>query len=268
MMISPDAFYDMELKGKTPEQIMKVIRSIKREISHLKRALESPDYDMIEHYDPSEKVRISCNRDYLVRAKVALIEAGGEYVPTKAEIKSDTFQERINEIKSISFVRSGFPNCRDVRLAHIELNRVVMYVGESFTDLKGYSLDKGEFLDMLERLYLGEWNSRYVNANILDGLQWEVVVNYVEKADKVVVYGDNAFPYNYDELVELFEQEGEPLEENAIESYLRRIGLSWVTIAEALSDDNCEMTTMLIKMNPNISKEELLRMLKIEDFKR
>ena len=37
MMISPECYYENELKGKTPEQILTVIRSLKRKIAKLKR---------------------------------------------------------------------------------------------------------------------------------------------------------------------------------------------------------------------------------------
>lgn len=42
MMISPDNYYDIFLKGKTKEQIMTAIRGLKQEIGSLKNALENP----------------------------------------------------------------------------------------------------------------------------------------------------------------------------------------------------------------------------------
>ena len=42
MMISPESYYEIALKGKTPQEIMKEIRSLKKEINRLKRALEDP----------------------------------------------------------------------------------------------------------------------------------------------------------------------------------------------------------------------------------
>ena len=44
MMISPEVYYEEQLKGKTKEQIMRFIRGLKQEIGHLKNMMESPDY--------------------------------------------------------------------------------------------------------------------------------------------------------------------------------------------------------------------------------
>ena len=40
MMISPESYYEMNLKGKTAEQIMSAIRGLKNEIGHLKNVME------------------------------------------------------------------------------------------------------------------------------------------------------------------------------------------------------------------------------------
>lgn len=44
MMISPESYYEMNLKGKTAEQIMSAIRGLKNEIGHLKNVMEHPNY--------------------------------------------------------------------------------------------------------------------------------------------------------------------------------------------------------------------------------
>lgn len=45
MMISPEEFYNESLKGKSTDQIMRVIRSLKREIGRLKNIVEHPHYE-------------------------------------------------------------------------------------------------------------------------------------------------------------------------------------------------------------------------------
>ncbi len=43
MMISPEVYYEEQLKGKTKEQIISAIRGLKQEIGRLKNIMESPD---------------------------------------------------------------------------------------------------------------------------------------------------------------------------------------------------------------------------------
>lgn len=50
-----------------------------------------------------------------------------------------------------------------------------------------------------------------------------------------------------------------------IEQYLRYLGLSWITIAELMSDDNYDNTIRLITINPKITKDELLKIMEITE---
>ncbi len=60
MMIDPETYYEINLKGKTAEQIMSAIRGLKQEIGRLKNIAEHPNYQCMMR--PSEDVRIWCNR--------------------------------------------------------------------------------------------------------------------------------------------------------------------------------------------------------------
>ena len=51
-----------------------------------------------------------------------------------------------------------------------------------------------------------------------------------------------------------------------VEQYLRDLGLSWITIAEAMSDENQEKTRQLLKENPKITKDEFLQTMGIEEY--
>ena len=72
MMICPEVFYESELKGKSVEQIEKVIRRLKKEMTNLKKTIEWPDPEHITiEMHPSLEVQLKCTREYLERAKNA-----------------------------------------------------------------------------------------------------------------------------------------------------------------------------------------------------
>ena len=52
MMISVENYYESELKGKSTDEIMTAIRSLKKKIAKLKRIVEDPLYSCGS--DPSE----------------------------------------------------------------------------------------------------------------------------------------------------------------------------------------------------------------------
>ena len=101
MMISPEGYYEMNLKGKSEKEIRSAIRGLKNEIGHLKNTMEHPEYGSAPLIHPTEDVRIWCTRMYLERAKQALIEMGATYAPSQAELIAQQFQENIDYIKKL-----------------------------------------------------------------------------------------------------------------------------------------------------------------------
>lgn len=103
MMISPESYYEMELKGKTTAQIMSVIHDLQNTIEQLKNVMENPDYRNQPKIHPSESVQVSCMRLYLEKAKNALAETGGIYIPSEAELTAADFEENISAISKLVF---------------------------------------------------------------------------------------------------------------------------------------------------------------------
>ena len=52
----------------------------------------------------------------------------------------------------------------------------------------------------------------------------------------------------------------------AFENHLRALGFSWITIAEAMSDENKDKTISLLIENPKISKGDFLKEMNIEEI--
>lgn len=213
-MISPESYYDMNLKGKNAEQIMSAIRGLKNEIGHLKSIMEHPDYGSELIACPSESTRLRCTREYLERAKVAILEAGGEYKPSQAELKAKEFDNNLAEIGKIVFTIGGFFGGYETRTISFDDEKLQVSVQHSLSiEPEGTSValllpyTKGEFLDELNSLHIGEWRSSYslkrFGYKVLDGTQWELEILYKNGAKPFKSYGDNAYPYNFDEFKEL-----------------------------------------------------------------
>ena len=196
---------------------------MKREISRLKGIMEHPGYQCMMH--PSEATRIWCNRLYLERAKEALIEAGGAYVPSKAEEKVAEFDANIPFISKVEFCIGGFFGGFETRTYTIDGEKVHMDVEHSLI-LKPSNLGENEaeemtvkdFLDGLADLHIGEWRKNYDPSRwgyaVLDGTQWHLYIYYSNGCRAVKIEGSNDYPYNFDKLKELFEIEPWEDEEN------------------------------------------------------
>ena len=207
MMISSETYYEENLKGKSAGEILREIQSLKREINRLRKIAES-NYMLPEKMcEPSPLTQIKVNREYLERAKVAYAEVGGECKLTKAEMKDQEFNESLKLMKKFEFEYGGFPSGYETRSYTIVGEKVLFDLRHSFSqkpfDLSDYEpVTKEEFLEGLAELHIGEWKKNYVNPSILDGTQWSIDIEYEGDRKPVHIYGSNAFPYNFDDLLE------------------------------------------------------------------
>ena len=82
MMVSPEWYYEENLKGKTVDQIKSQIRSLKRKIRKLQKEADDPQSQgwMI---CPSPDVQLEMHRLYLQKAVEALLDAE-EYLGSDA----------------------------------------------------------------------------------------------------------------------------------------------------------------------------------------
>ena len=209
MMISPESFYENYLKDKTVDEIHSTIRGLKNEIGRLKNIVEHPEYVCTIH--PSEKVRISCNREYLERAKQALADMGIEYEPSKSELKAVEFNENIQYITSVTLSIGGYFYGNDEYKVTLTDNDALFSFGHSDIPLQpdeitvmDIDITKEEFFEDLRKLRIGEWrknyNTRRFGYGVCDGTQWSLEINYSNGIKTVKIYGDNAYPYNFDDL--------------------------------------------------------------------
>lgn len=214
MMISPESYYELYLKGKTEKEIRTAIRGLKNEIGRLKNIAEHPEYQCM--ISPSEDVQIWSNRLYLKEAKKALAEVGGVYKPSKAELKVQEFDDNIFNIIKIEFSIGGYFDGYTKTTIIVDEN-IHKYVEHSLVTQPSMSPDNDEpermsaedFLYEFSELHIGEWRKNYVAPHILDGTQWSLVLYYSNGMRPAKYYGSNAFPYNFNKLCELFELEGE-----------------------------------------------------------
>ena len=87
MMISPEAYYEISLRGKSQSEILEEINELQEEINRLKQILKQSNKKAEAVILPSPQTKLECYREYLERAKQALEEAGGHYEPTEEELR-------------------------------------------------------------------------------------------------------------------------------------------------------------------------------------
>lgn len=208
MMICPETYYEMNLKGKDEKQLLSAIRGLKNEIGHLKKIMEHPDYKNTPIMHPSESVRVSCTREYLARAIQALEEAGGIYQPSKAERKSKEFQDNLAYLSKITFEIGGFFDGITRYVIEIQGDKAGFISTKFDCILEEKPMDKEEVIWLLSRLYIGEWKKYYDPKRfgycVMDGTQWNVSFEYSNGYKTVEFAGNNDYPYNFSEFIEIF----------------------------------------------------------------
>ena len=210
MMISPESYYETTLKEKTPQEIMKEIRSLKKEINRLKKALEEPwltgEMPVIAIY-PTPLTRIKCSQDYLKRAIRAYNDAGGKYEPTKAEAKALEFDQALESMSKLVFKIGGFFRGWETWTCTVSDDQILMDadflpVGEPYNPAINAHYLKGEFISGLRELHIGEWKKSYDAPCVCDGTQWELEIHFDGDRKPFLISGSNAYPYNFNDLME------------------------------------------------------------------
>ncbi len=215
MMISPESYYEDNLREKDAQQIMTIIRGLKNEMGRLKNIMEHPDYGTELTVCPSEAVRLSCTREYLERAKQALVEAGGTYTPSQAELRTLDFTDNIDHISKFSFSIGGYFGGYNTYVANLSGNEL-RFESQHWEiskpmgvfDEDGEPLSKEIFIEGIRKFHMGEWMRSYslkrFGYMVLDGTQWEVEIEYDNGHRNVRFDGDNSYPYNFNDLQALF----------------------------------------------------------------
>ena len=219
-MISPEAYYQIELKGKSIGELQKEIRSLKAEINRIKTRMENPNYRP-RLISPSDDTMLYCSREYLAMAKKALAEAGGEYRETEVECRAAAFLAKLPYLKRIVFEIGGCFKAWEQYT--IEIIDDTIYASGTTVEEQDYlPLDgpisiwrqdqrissKEQLLEYLRELHLEEWRHNYdperFGIIVLDGIEWDLKLEFSGGHRTWKTGGSNDYPYNFQEFLWLF----------------------------------------------------------------
>ena len=216
MMIGPEAYYEIDLKGRSQQEILEEIYSLKQEIHSLQEYLE-------EHYGeptnmfPTPLTRLSCYREYLERAIQAYEDAGGTYTLTEDEQKSRDFDQALEDVQKLVFTIGGYFSGSETRTCTVSDEKVTMEADSGWFQIRskssnrlfenGYNITKDDFIAGLREIHIGEWKKEYNDPDTLDGIEWELKIEYDGHRKPVEISGINAYPYNFKELLRLLEMD-------------------------------------------------------------
>lgn len=210
MMIDPEMFYEMELKGKSAEAIQAKIRGLKNKMGRLKSDIESQKTSFEPVSQPSPATKLACYRLYLARAKQALIDAGGEYTLSQREESIQSFDESLPFIEQINFTYGAYlQGCEQRTLSFsgdnlsLKIDHIMQESNEMEPIVKEFPSAKMDFLEAFDSLHIGEWKSEYNNYGVLDGSFWSLEIRFNNGHKTVRKTGSNAFPYNFNDFYEL-----------------------------------------------------------------
>jgi len=205
MMISPETYYEFELKRKSAGEIQKEIETLKKDIAGLKYKLEDPHYKP-EMISPSDETVLYWTREYLAMAKKALQEAGREYTETEEDRRAAEFLQNLPFLTKLEFSYGSFGMNRVISIDAGSEN--LKWNEESFISFSQFDelpRTRSELLERIRDLHLEEWESDYwpdkYGVIVLDGIQWELIQEYSNGHEPWKVFGSNAYPFNFREFL-------------------------------------------------------------------
>jgi len=139
-----------------------------------------------------------------------------EKYPSQAEIKAMEFMSSIPYIEKIVFGIGGF--FEGYTKTTITINEKIHKYAEHSLALQpapppnydsNYAMSKEEFFDELSKLHIEEWrknyNLKHFGYEVLDGEQWSLELYFSNGHKPVKIHGNNAYPYNFDNLKDLID---------------------------------------------------------------
>lgn len=197
-----------KLKTENKEELLKLIKATRIKMGRLRTKMEHPNYRFREvTIDPDDIVAYKCDRDFLNMAIAQYLILGGEYLETKLSLRDSAFNDRLEDIEKITFYSGGFFSTNEKTVIDLSGDELKVMMG-SFSEVyeRITEISKEEFLYQLRELHIGEWRSYYstkrFGIEVCDGVQWALKFEYKD-GKKKTYGGDNAFPYNFDELLDL-----------------------------------------------------------------
>ena len=153
--------------------------------------------------------------EYLQRAKQALAEAGGTYTPSATERKAIDFNNNIPHIRKVVFSIGGFFGGYETKTFTVDGDKVHVKAEHTFKPdvVNVEEVDTKAFFEELKDLHIGEWRRVYdtyrFGVAFLDGTQWHLEIYFSNGRRAAKFHGSNAYPYNFDRLLDVFEIENE-----------------------------------------------------------
>ena len=223
MMISPEVYFEEYLQRKSQSEILQQISLLKEEIIRLKEVMESDINSPEAMIMPSPLTRIKCNREYLEMAKLALKEAGGQYELTDEELCDQSINSNLAAMQRFTLEIGGlFKGHTKYRYTITEEQvlfdeeRWLYYKPENPPVCETFSRE--EFVRGIAALHIGEWKERYENLCVFDGTQWSICIEYEDGKKPYKIDGSNAYPYNFEELIEFLGIDNSDIDEMDVDS--------------------------------------------------
>ena len=216
-MMSPETCYEKELKGKSPQEIEKIIDDINQEMKSLRKAIEAGYfcYGGEEDTRPENRKKLELCRSYLEESLKAHKQAGGDYKLSEEEQHIADFDAAIPHITKIVLQidqERHFGGERYTVLVDDENAKVWIH----FYDIPAptllnckpvFSIKKEEFMEKLRNIHIGEWRSCYSPSDygraVMDGEDWKVQIEYGNGLEAVNFSGSNAYPFSFWVLYDL-----------------------------------------------------------------
>ncbi len=115
------------------------------------------------------------------------------------------YDDYYDDIKSIYVKVGGFFQGVEMRKAYIDSKTAILkrvtFDGSQFSEEVIESMSQEEFLKQLRQIHIESWKKRYYDNEILDGEQWEIVLEYEEK--KKSYHGSNLYPESFDSFLKV-----------------------------------------------------------------
>ena len=202
---------EFDVNGEMVEILKSSKKKLEEMIKGYKKRITMQRKIMQQIVDNNEPKTCPLDSDYYNELKMlynlaidTFTSKGGVYKRSRAEEKELEFNKNIQNIATITYSKHSFDSVEHKTIVSLYPDLKIKKDGAEFMLHYDFSV----FLDKLYHLWMGEWKKEYVNPLIVDGVQWEIEIEY-KNGGKALFSGSNAYPFTYREFLGLIGEDYE-----------------------------------------------------------
>lgn len=118
------------------------------------------------------------------------------------------FLKHLLYIETIIFTTDSYFDGQETTTVHFQDGQAIYltehrFAREDRAPVPQPGMSKAHFLAAIRALHIEEWETKYLDDTVLDGMEWDLILYFADGRKSIKISGSNAYPPHFDDLRQL-----------------------------------------------------------------